>query len=52
MLFNSPSEVERSPYSSGRYSDLRFNEPERPSQEKTPSGFGQIAKLSTLTATG
>ncbi len=52
MLFNSPSEVESSPYLSGRSSDLRIIELEQPSQDLRPSGLGQIAKLSALTATG
>jgi hypothetical protein len=38
-LFNSPCEVEASPYASGRSPDLRFNEAERPSQGICPSGF-------------
>jgi len=49
--FNSPSEVEASPNTSGRSPDLRLNELERPSQDFRPSGFIQIAKLSALTVT-
>jgi hypothetical protein len=52
MLFNSPSEVEIKPNLSGRSSDLRFSDLGRPSQNFHSSGFGQIAKLSALTATG
>ena len=46
MLFNPPSEVEASPYSSGRSPDLRFIELEQPSQDYIPVAYPDCQALS------